>query len=210
MGAAEHRRARSTLVAGLAVISVALTGCANDAAPAATPVDETVAETTEAPTAEAAPATPSAPAAVVGERVPAAHWVSSASLLSHRATAAGSGDAVLPLVHEVGDWLDAHLTDLQAGGDGRLADVADPGLLDAAAAADLDAVTVALASADAPAASARYVLEGSYDAMAEWVEATVEVTRPDGTVARATMVFTPGDAGPRLVLFGPATAGGRS
>lgn len=188
--------------------SLLLGACANAASPAAEPrAERASAVATSEPSETETPA----PAVVAGERIPAAHWVNSSSLLTHRAAAMGSGDAVLPLADEVATWLDAHLNDLQQGGTGRTVDVAAPGLVDDATPAELDAITGALATPETPVTSARYLLDGSYDAMTEWLEATVEVTRVDGTVALATFVFTPTDAGPQLVLFGPAdTFGGEA
>lgn len=147
-------------------------------------------------------AAPLAP--VAGERRPAAHWVGSSGLLTQQAPEVPTGDVVLPLVHAVGDWLDGHLDDLQRGGDGHLEAVAPAALHAAATAEDLAAATTALASRDRPVAAAEYHLAGSFDEATEWVTATARVTGRDGQVTSATFVFVPGDAGPELVLFGPA------
>ncbi|MBW3619267.1 MAG: hypothetical protein KY461_03420 [Actinobacteria bacterium] len=174
-------------------------------------------EPTPGGTDRAAPATPLAVpspsparelAAVAGERVPAAHWVDASGLLTQRADEVGPPDTVLPFVHAVGDWLDAHLDDLQRGGPGRLGEVASPALLAAASDGELAAVTSALASSGAPVAAARYRLDAAYEDATEWLTATVEVTRTDGAVTVATMVFVPGASGPELVLFGPGGATG--
>ena len=162
-----------------------------------------------APAAPAAAPSPSPTpelAAVAGERVPAAHWVDASGLLTQRADEVVPPDTVLPFVHAVGDWLDAHLDDLQRGGPGRLGAVASPGMLAAASDAELAAVTSALASPGAPVAAARYRLDAAYENATEWLTATVEVTTTDGAVTVATMVFVPGGSGPELVLFGPGGA----
>lgn len=143
---------------------------------------------------------------VVGERVPAAHWVDSSGLLTQRAEEFGPSDTILPFAHLVGDWLDAHLDALQRGGPGRLGEVAPASLLAAATDADLATITSGLASPDAPVAAAVYRLGTTYHTGPEWLTATVEVTSVDGAVSAATLVFVPGPAGPELVLFGPAEA----
>ncbi|MBW3657402.1 MAG: hypothetical protein KY457_02115 [Actinobacteria bacterium] len=183
----------------LAVLAAACATAGDDDAP-----DVPAAST--APSASASTSPPPEPSAtpVAGERLPGAHWVDSTGLLTHAAPEVGPPDTVLPFVHAVGDWLDAHLDDLQRGGPGRLDDVAVDGLLVAATDEELAVVTSALASPDAPVASARYRLDGSYADATEWLTATVEVTSTTGSTRAATMVFVPGDGGPALVLFGPA------
>lgn len=190
----------------LAATCLVLAGaCAPDDGPGAT-APERAAPTTPAavpsPTPELTP--------VAGERVPAAHWVDASGLLTQRADDVGPSDTVLPFVHAVGDWLDAHLDDLQRGGPGRLGDVAPAPLLAAATDAELASVTSALASPAAPVAAARYRLDAAYEDATEWLTATVEVTGPDGDVTAVMLVFVPGAAGPELVLFGPADATGGS
>lgn len=198
------RRPLLPVAAALVVLAGACTPEVDDRPP-----DEVV-------TAPATPAPPSAPPSplpsptpdltpVAGERVPGAHWVDSSGLLTPAAPAIGPPDTVLPFVHEVGDWLDAHLDDLQRGGPGRLDEVAVDGLLAAAGADELAAVTTALASPDTPVAAAVYRLDASYAASTEWLAATVEVVSDTGATSAATLVFVPGGDGPALVLFGPAT-----
>lgn len=186
----------------VAVLLVLTAGCAPGGADSASDVPAT----SIAPSAPAAPS-PSperTTTPVAGERVPGAHWVDSTGLLTHAASEVGPPDTVLPFVHEVGDWLDAHLDDLQRGGPGRLDEVAVDGLLAAATDEELAVVTSALASPDAPVADATYRLDGSYAESTEWLTATVEVTSTTGSTSAATMVFVPGGSGPALVLFGPA------
>lgn len=167
-----------------------------------------VPEPSDGPVATSAPAVSPAPPELVpvaGERVPGAHWVDSSGLLTHAPAEVGPPDTVLPAVHAVGDWLDAHLDDLQRGGPGRLADVAPSGLLAAADPADVAAVTSALASPAGPVASATYRLDAAYHEATEWVTATVTVTSSAGDTGAATLVFVPAPDGPELILFGPAT-----
>lgn len=178
-------------------------GCAPGNDPAAAVPEPPGEVAAPAPVEDEVVATP-ALAPVAGERRPGAHWVDSSGLLTQQADAVGAADVVLPFVHAVGDWLDAHLDDLQRGGRGRLDDVAAPGLLATATDVDVAAVTSSLTSAAAPVASAVYRLDATYEDAPEWLTATVEVTRRDGTVGAATLVFVPGPSGPELVLFGPA------
>lgn len=189
--------------AALLVLASACTGV--NAPAAAVPDPPTTA--TAVPSPAVAPTRTPELATVVGERVPGAHWVDSAGLLTHSPGPVGPPDTVLPVVHAVGDWLDAHLDDLQRGGDGGLADVLAPDLLAGATPADLAAVTTELASRTAPVATATYRLDAAYHDSTEWVEATVEVTAASGRRAAATLVFVPHGDGLELVLFGPATEG---
>ncbi len=195
----------SQWVGGAALVGVLLlTGCSggHDAAladvepPSPDPV-------VVAPT----PPAPAPPVTVVGERVPAAHWVNSTGLLTHRASEMGTGDTVLPFVHTVADWLDRHLDDLQRGGPGLLGDVVNPELLAGATDADVAAVTTGLAAPDRLVAHATYRLDASYDAETEWLTAGVVVTDRGGADHAATLVFVPTPDGPQLVLFGSAGDG---
>lgn len=165
-----------------------------------------VASVAPAPPAEA-PASPApssaALAPVVGERVPGAYDVDATGLLAHGRGDPADPDVVLPFVHAVGDWLDAHLDDLQRGGAGRLDEVAPPALLRAASPSDLDAATTALATPGRPVARATYRLDASYAGEVEWVTVDVTVTATDGSRAGATLVFVPDGGGrPQLVLLG--------
>lgn len=193
---------RRPLLPVVAVLLVLAGGCSSeeDGAAPDVPSPSLVSTAPASPSPSPRPGT----TPVAGERIPGAHWVDSTGLLTQRAPEVGPPDTVLPFVHQVGDWLDAHLTDLQRGGAGRLDEVAVDGLLAAATDEELAAVTSGLASPDAPVASATYRLDASYADSSEWLTATVEVTSVTGSTAAATMAFVPGDAGPALVLFGPA------
>jgi hypothetical protein len=198
---------RREVVLGLTLTvltATTLAGCTSGNAPAgAVPEpDRTARAGTPVATAPAEDLVP-----VAGERLPGAHWVDASGLLTHDRAEAGDPDVVLPFVHAVGDWLDAHLDDLQRGGDGRLDEVAPPALLATAGAADVLAVTTALASRDRPVATATYRLDASYAGDVEWLTATVEVTDPAGATRAATFVFTPKGDGPELVLLGEAEVG---
>lgn len=104
------------------------------------------------------------------------------------------GDTVL-------GWLDAHLTDLQAGGAGRLAEVLPVGLTpdDPAVA---PALTTALASPDLPVAHATYELTAYHDAGPEF--ATVAVTLADeaGVTRTATLAFAVAAGGEPVLVLG--------
>lgn len=195
-------RGRGWLPAAAAVALLVLPACSGAHDPAGAAGEATQAP---APDPVASPTATEAPlVTVAGERAPAAHWVNSAGLLTGATPEAGPGDAVLPLAHAVGDWLDGHLDDLQRGGGGHLDRVASEAFLATAAEADLAAISTDLAAPGRPVAAASYQLSGSYDETTEWLTATVQVTDRAGATNAATLVFVPGEAGPELVLFGPA------
>jgi hypothetical protein len=86
-------------------------------------------------------------------------------------------------------WLDAHLTDLQAGGTGHVAGAGLEG--DTAAAADL-------ANPDHPVTSASYVVTVGARGGPEWLRVGAVVGREDGE-RTATFVFVP--AGDEVTLL---------
>lgn len=107
------------------------------------------------------------------------------------------------LAGQVAGWLDGHLEDLQRGGPGHLERVAVPGLLEAAGAGVLEAVTSGLATRWNPVRGVVYELTVAQAGAPRWLTAEVTVTRHSGRVVTATFVFTPSDRGPRLVAVGP-------
>lgn len=112
------------------------------------------------------------------------------------------GAAVEALAGQVTEWLDAHLTDLQAGGDGLLGDVAAPGLLTGASSDAVGAVTSGLASPGRPVAAAQYHVVVVHDGQPRYARATIAVRSSSGRVARGAFVFV--DRGElRLVATGP-------
>lgn len=116
--------------------------------------------------------------------------------------------AIQAFVQAVQDWLNRHLTDLRAGGEGLLAEVAAPGLLAGAAPEAVVAVTTALTGQDRPVSSATYRFLVAEAGPPQWCRVTVDVAGPDGSVAAAEFVFTPGDPRPVLLGAGPAQSGG--
>lgn len=184
---------RRTLAAGVIALAL-LPGCpGGEERPGALDVSPTV--TTR----------PRQPAAVHGRRLVATRPVANGPVVFHgRRAPAPKAAAVTAFAEATADWLDAHLTDLQRGGSGRLRGVAATGLLRGASPALLRAVGGALASPDRPVRQARYQLLVAHAASPQWLRAAVEVTAPDGRVVAAQFVFVPGSRGrPVLVAAGP-------
>lgn len=94
-------------------------------------------------------------------------------------------------VEETRAWLDRHLSDLEDGGEGLLADVAADGLLEQDQAV-VDALTTGLASAERPVNGARYDLVLGVDGEVDWVRATVHASGEGGERV-AEFVFTTGE-----------------
>lgn len=111
-------------------------------------------------------------------------------------------------VRKVTALLNTHLTDLVAGGKGRLGHVAAAGLLDSA---PTHVITGALASPDRPVTSARYEFLVAVDPAPRWLRVTVTTVAPDGRPANAQLIFVPGPvligAGPGPARPGPARPG---
>lgn len=188
-----HARAGRVALLLAVLLATGLAGCSepstDDPAPAAT--------TSPTPS----PLPPLTP--VRGERQPGAPSTSSAAVLGMGRVPEADRDALLALAHATADWLDAHLTDLQAGGTGLLRQVATPGLLAATDRGSVAAVTWDLASRQDPVRAARYELRVAQAGVPAWLEAAVTVTRHSGRTVAATLVFVPSRSGPRLVAFGP-------
>lgn len=105
----------------------------------------------------------------------------------------------------VASWLDAHLTDLQGGGEGLIERIAAPGLLRTSPPA-LAAVTTDLAAEDRPVEAASYHLLVATDGEPVWLRATVETRGPDDRPATAEFLFVPGQP-VTLVAAGPREGG---
>lgn len=103
-------------------------------------------------------------------------------------------DAVDAAVDAAVAWLDAHLTDLQSGGPGR---VADAGLTGDAADASRG-----LTGPGRPVTAATYRARVGTRGVPEWVAIAVDVEREDGR-SGAWFVFIPDDDGVRLVAARP-------
>lgn len=91
-------------------------------------------------------------------------------------------DAVEAVVDAAVTWVDAHLTDVQAGGDGAVVD----GGLDGEVAAASTAVT----GPDHPVTEATYVVTVGALGAPEWVRVSSTVARADGATS-TTYVFLP-------------------
>lgn len=151
-------------------------------------------------TSEAEPSPEPVVQPVVGARTVILEAVDAGPIVFHdRPPPEPDRTAIDAFATQVGDWLDAHLTDLQAGGDGRLDEVAAPGLLDGDPATVLD-VTAELTGPDRPVTDALYHVVVSHEGAPIWARVTVLVGTEGGATARVGFVFEPG---PRLVAAGP-------
>ncbi|MDP8927677.1 MAG: hypothetical protein M3O70_03630 [Actinomycetota bacterium] len=100
--------------------------------------------------------------------------------------------AVAGFAAAVVGWLDRHLTDLQGGGPGLLAEVAAPGLLTGAPAVSVTAATHALVSPERPVTDAFYHVIVAQEGLPLWARVGVTVRSAEGTTSSAGFVFTPG------------------
>lgn len=103
-------------------------------------------------------------------------------------------DAVEATVAAVTAWLDAHLTDVQSGGEGRVVEAGLEG--------DVTVVSGALTGPEHPVTDASYVVTLGARGSPEWVRASVTVEREDGSMT-ATFVFVPEGEGVRLIAAQP-------
>lgn len=110
--------------------------------------------------------------------------------------------AINAFVVAVQGWLDRHLSDLQAGGQGLLGEVAAPGLVEGSSPEAVAAVTTALAGPERPVTAARYAFVVAETGGPQWLHVTADVDA-GGTVATAQFVLVPGDPHPTLVAAGP-------
>lgn len=199
---------RIRLVAlGLVAVAV-LSACSAEETSEPPPSDTatpTVSETPSEPAFEIHP--------VVGERLTAGFHTSSREALGNGVRKPIDEVGAKRAFEAIGTWLDGHLDDLQRGGDGDLVSVAPAGLVVAvepdeqlppAIQQQIAAVTTNLTNEELPVASARYNLAVYGEHTLEWATARVQVTRSDGSVARATFVFSLGENGTlSLMLAGP-------
>lgn len=91
-------------------------------------------------------------------------------------------------------WLDAHLTDLQSGGPGRVADAGLTG--------DATDASRGLTEPGRPVTTATYRARVGTRGVPDWVAIAVDVEREDAR-AGAWFVFLPEDDGVRLVAARP-------
>lgn len=108
--------------------------------------------------------------------------------------------AIDAFAEQVEGWLNEHLTGLQDGGEGRLEEVAAPGLLDGTDAEMLESVTSGLASPDAPVDHVRYHLVVAHSGRPLWLRAHVTVVNRDGAANEVGFVFTPNAEGPPTLV----------
>lgn len=182
-------------LAAVGALAVLVAGCR--------PVDEPPAPPSPSPS----PLSPSPPApapeAVRGHLTLVVDAADPGPIVFHdRSEPEPDGAAVEALAGHATGWLDAHLTDLQSGGDGRLDEVAAPGLLEGAPPGAVTAVTSALASPEQPVDAAQYHVVVVHDGPPRYARATVAVRSPSGRVTRGAFVFVHRE-GLRLVAAGP-------
>lgn len=135
----------------------------------------------------------------------------SSLVFNDRTTPEPDQAAIDAFAQQVDDWLNAHLTALQDGDEGRLEEVAAAGLLDGADPEVLDAITTDLTSPDEPVDHARYHLVVAHSGVPLWVRAHVIVVDREGDAREVGFVFTPQDGdGPSLVAAGPGPLEGGS
>lgn len=103
-------------------------------------------------------------------------------------------DAVEATVAATTAWLDAHLTDVQSGGEGRVVEAGLEG--------DVTVVSGALTGPEHPVTDASYVITLGARGSPEWVRASVTVERAGGSTT-ATFVFVPGGEDVRLIAAQP-------
>lgn len=118
--------------------------------------------------------------------------------------------AVDPIAGRITNWLNAHLSDLQVGGPGKLDEVAAAGLLEGTSPDAQTSVTTALASPDRLVESVSYQLVVAHTDSPQWVRATVEVTPRDGHPRTAHFVFEVAEDAVALVAAGPGAGEGES
>lgn len=113
-------------------------------------------------------------------------------------------EEIARLVGATVDWLDAHLTDLQAGGEGLIHEVAAEGLLERRHDDAWRAVTIGLSAPDRLVDRAAYDVLVGVDGAPQWLRVTVTTTSADGSEATAELVFVPAEGRPVLIAGGAA------
>lgn len=188
---------------GVVALSVSLVGDTETEEPLAAPTSPTATATaTPSPTP-----TPTPPPPVEAERELETVVTSHGPIIFPRGddrhpAAEPDVEAVEAFAARVGDWLDAHLTDLQEGGSGQL-DRYAAGLLDAADGEVLAGLTTELATAERPVAEARYRMVVAADGAPQWLHVRLDVTRADDAERSAELVVGHVDAEPRLLAASP-------
>lgn len=147
---------------------------------------------------------------VEGERDVQLFAVSNEQAVWDRAQPEPDPAAIEQITNKVGNWLNAHLGDLQEGGPGRLDEVAASGLLESTAPDAQAAVTTSLASPDRLVDSATYQLVVAHTDAPQWVRATAQVAGRDGVSRTAHFVFEVAEGSIALVAAGPGPGEGES
>ncbi|MDP9022136.1 MAG: hypothetical protein M3N57_05425, partial [Actinomycetota bacterium] len=163
------RRAVACLLVGGALLSA----CDGDSGTDARPT----------PTADATEATDAAvaPPPVRGEATVLVQSTFNGPIVFHDRPRPPADEATAAaMVQRATDWLDRHLTDLQAGGGGLLAEVAADGLLDGADPALLTSVTRDLTGPDRPVRTALYHVVVAEEGSPQFLRMTALVETTDG------------------------------
>lgn len=195
-----HRAAGRAV--GLLLAGATLAACTADAEPTAagTSPPAATADETATPTPSASP-TPDLQQ-VEGKRTVRVHHLGSRPLLGLGGNPEPETKAINRAARQVGNWLDAHLDELQRTGAGRFGAIAARQL--ARADADRTLVTTHLASPDAPVKAAAYVMDVYHDGSPRYLTTRVTVRHPDDSVSRAELVFGLEGGKPELTMYGPA------
>lgn len=189
------RRAAGLVLAA----ALLLVGCSDDAD---SPTGADPSSTSPSPSASPSPTQALRP--VLGERTTTVLPLGSRPLLGLGGNPEPDQAAIESVVDAVGDWLDAHLDELQRTGQGLWGTIAADGLADAD---QRGLVATDLASPDQPVERARYLMTVYVDGAPEYVTTRVEVGHPDGSASEVGLVFVvAGDGTPRLSMFGPEPA----
>lgn len=194
------RRAAGAAVAAALLLGTA--GCAGNNDPAEADPEMTPLAT-ESDLAAPSPSPSPTPPPVIpvrGERHPESVDVGDGSVLGADDRSEVDEAAIVAFADAIFAWLDAHLTDVQSGGAGHLAEVLPDGLAPEDPTV-VPALTSALASPGQPVAGARYDLTAYHDSGPQFATVVVTLDDPTGTTRTATLVFAPAsDGSPELVL----------
>lgn len=184
----------------LLAATMALSACTSDGgSPAAT--------RTPAPTPTTASPTPTSELdPVVGNRQSTVRLASSNDDVGFGADPEPNTAMIEDTLAQIGDWLDAHLDELQRTGSGRFGAIAADGL---ASGDDRDPVTTHLASPDRPVDEARYQMTAYHAGAPTMVSVRVTVTHPDSDPTGSELGFVVADDGtPIMMMFAAVPVGG--
>lgn len=193
-------RQRHVGTAALVAVALATAGCGSrtetaEAEPRLTPV--ATADATPSPSPSPTPTAEP----VRGERLVRSVDIGDGALLGPDDRAEVDDAAVAAFAEAVFAWLDGHLTDLQAGGEGQLALVLAEGLAPDDRAV-VPALTTALASPTLTVAAARYELTAFHDAGPQFAIVTVALADERGLTRSAALAFAASDDGRPVLVLG--------